>query len=407
MAQGRNFPNFLDAFFDYARDGFCPDPFHLWTGISIVSAALERKVWLNENGVTYYPNTFVLLVGHPGIGKSTAIRRGISLVERMKAEENPEFKLLSGLATQAGLISEMSVRSSFQLGPQITQFSSLFFYAGEASDSALQNLHGDFNATITAMYDCEDVYRKRLKDVEYVIPNPSVNLLAGSTFDFLKTLVNQNSVMGGLASRFTYVVSKERKRQEDPGSLRVTADPTQRDLLYGDLCRIHKLTGQFRSEKGIMAHYKKWWTHYQDEFLALESERMQSIMTRKPTLLKKLCMIISAAQRDDLILTEEHFLRAVELTEEVMKDNWEIISAAVISNKTTNEAVNQFILSTVHQAGGQINPHLLKKKFIAFGGDIMRFDSTLKMMEDARMLQTCATSGISEVKLLVDPYSNL
>ena len=74
----RNFDNFLSSYMDYAVDGFCPDEFHFWTGVSVIAGALERKVWTNVTAQwTLYPNLYVLLISNPAIGKSSAGNKGV------------------------------------------------------------------------------------------------------------------------------------------------------------------------------------------------------------------------------------------------------------------------------------------------------------------------------------------
>lgn len=395
----RNFPDFLDAYMDYAFDKFCPHTYHQWTALSLISGALERKVWINEGKITHYPNTFILLVGAPGVGKSTAITRGAAIIEKLK-EENHRFKIFSGLMTQAGLCTEMNVLNSFEYNRVPIRYSSGYYYASEASDSGLQNLSGDFNATVTAMYDCADNYRKRLKAEDYNIPNPSLSLIAGSTFDFLKTLVNQNSVMGGLASRFVYVVSKERKLQSPLwGTETLKEDEITKKKLAEDLIKINQMVGPFTMQPVVLDIYNGWWETFAESYAKLNSEKIQSISTRKPTLLKKVCMLLSASERDDRVITETHITKAIGYVERVTNDNAFIISSAMMAGKTTQDATSQFILNTIGKKGDQIHTQELKRKFVSFGGDLVKYNPTLQMMWGAGMIEMPG----DYVKLLVEP----
>src|SRR6185437_11776638 len=74
----RNFPNWIEAYCDYAADGFVPPQFNEWAALSAVAAALERKVWLPWGDTfNFYPNLYVLCVSMPGIGKSTALNKAV------------------------------------------------------------------------------------------------------------------------------------------------------------------------------------------------------------------------------------------------------------------------------------------------------------------------------------------
>lgn len=406
----RHFQNWIDIYVDYARDGFCPDSFHLWTGLSILSGALERKVWIKEGLIQHYPNTFVLLVANPGVGKSTAIKRGTSLLEDIKLID-PNLKVMSGLMTQAGLMSEMKTFKMIDIRGKGVPMTSGYYYASEASDSGLQNLSGDFNATVTALYDCDDQYRKRLKNEEYTFPNPSLCILAGSTFDFLKNLVNQNSVMGGLASRFLYVVERERPEHVSTwgSSGLVTRSPEMRMRLYEDLRHIHSLVGEFRIEGAAIDLYNDWHADFMKHYRAIESERMQSIMTRVPTALKKVLMLCSVAERSDLSITREHMEKAIELTESVRKDNAMIISSAIMANKSLSESLFQFLGQSLKKSGGIMSMQNLSLRYAVWGGDPTKFESTLAHMVGAGMIKREGSAGSTEclIRLLIDPDTQL
>ena len=69
----RNFPCWLTAFMEYTNDTPSTPIFRLWSGISALAGAIERRAFLIISGKRAYPNLYVLLVGHPGSGKSMAI----------------------------------------------------------------------------------------------------------------------------------------------------------------------------------------------------------------------------------------------------------------------------------------------------------------------------------------------
>lgn len=398
----RNFPDFLTAYLSYAEDKSRPTPFHQWVGVSVVSGALQRKVWLPEGKMMHYPNTFILLVGNPGIGKSVALSRGTGLLRKLQQEYNHEFHIMQGSMTEAGLCEEMNSVASFMYGSVVTQYSSGYFYASEASSSALQNLAGDFNATITELYDCADSFEKTLKEKQYRVPNPSLCVLAGSTFDFLKTIVNQSSVMGGLASRFIYVISQDKEQRRgdvDLGESDDSGDAEMKRLLTDDLVQINKLVGRFRITKGALAAYVSWFDSFASEYRGIESERMQAIITRKPTNLKKLMMILSASAGDSLEITQAQAERAIEMVEAVSRDSGQIISSAIIASKDGQDSVSQFILQAAKRCGGSVEISSLKKAYVTFGGDMTRYEGTIKHLVEAGMIALDS----SRIKLLIEP----
>lgn len=412
----RILPNFLDAYCRYASDGFCPPQFHLWTGVSVIAGALERKVWIKQNlvysSIYHYPNLFVFLVSHPGIGKSTGMDRGMKLLRRIMQEDDTDFKFIANQGTEPAVVEDMAIQQSFQVGSTLHQHSSGYFYASEASSSALQNTHGDFVATLTAFYDCPELFKKSLKSGKTELVNVCFNLLAGATFQYLKNLVNEDTALGGFASRCLYVVSRDRKIRnpswvDDDTPIPLPEDRDLEDKLYRDLCRIHKLTGKFRPTREFV---KRWEAHQPklDQFLIdLKSPRLESLYARKGTNLLKLCMVLSAAERDDLVLTEHHWDRALSMIEEVTADTGYVLSSAIASNVSNQSGVNQVIIQALSSANGKMPLMDLMAVLMRNGVDAARLEPTKKALIDAGKIQLITTNGKSYVKLLVDADAGL
>lgn len=413
----RNFPSWIEAFLAYAKNDYVPQIFDLWTGLSVLSGAVERKVWLHEGHETHYPNTFVLLVGGPGTGKSSSIRKGIRFLERMKKEVRPDMKILSGLLSQAGLCQEMKGElMTFTLGSQIVPHWSVFYYNGEGSDSGLQNLAGDFNATITSLYDCEDVYRKKLKYEEYEVTNPCLSILTGTTYEFLKTLLGTTAIGGGLASRIIFAITDKDQLSPEAeyklGLLERSEESPERkayaDALYADLCQINRLTGKFRAHPDAIKLYAEWHGRYIKEFNELGSERLRAMAIRKPTNLKKVMMLYSVSERSDLGITEDHVAKAILTIESVTKDNARVIASAVTGDRNSQEGINQMIMQTVKKHGGDMLFRTLKGEYARHGSDVARFDGTVRHLEEAGLIKAYMAAGNNyRVKLLVDPDSQL
>lgn len=392
---------------EYARDGYCPDNFHLWTGLSLLAGAVERKVWTRQSLVTHHPNIYVLLVSHPGVGKSTALERGVDILEELRMQCNPDFKIIPNQITEPALIDMMKIRQQIQISENVLAYhSSGYFYASEASASALQNLFGDFNATITAFYDCPKVFRKKIMSSKELteINNACFNILAGSTFDYLKKLVNEESVMGGLASRFIYVIHKDREVRKSKWNVEQKVDTVMRGKLIEDLDKINKIIGAFKPTKGFIEQ----WEHYQPIFdqklIDLDSPRMESLLARKSTNLMKICMLLSIAEGDSMELNTAHWERGLELVEDVTKDNAFVISSALIANKDSQQGLNQLILQTIKKNGGTIQSKVLKQKIMSSGNDVMRLEATMKFLNESGSIETKSNErGLPSVKLLVDP----
>lgn len=399
----RHFPNFLDAYMDYSRDGFVPDKFHYWAGLSLIAACLERKVELRQKLISYVPNIYVMLVSPPKGGKTTAIERAHNLIEDMRADHCPNFRLIANQTNEATLIKRLMQVESVPIGltGKFLVQSPGYFIASEASDSALKNSYGDFNASMTALYDCPRIFRKDLSSMAEPaeISHPCMNMLAGTTFDFLKRLVNVESVGGGFASRMIYVVESEQKVRVSSWGEEKSLDAGVRRKLVDDLAVINKLMGPMQVSKEWKAQYNEWQPKWAQEFVDLGNEKMQGIYARKDTNLVKVSILLAIADGDSMMMEGKHFEKALNLIDDAYKDNAHILASAVIADKTSQSGLNQLIGQTLKKNGGSLPITVLRAIIIKNGNDLNTVDKTIEYMLSSHLI---ALDG-NKVKIIVDP----
>lgn len=411
----RNFDDWLAAYIEYASNEYAPEHFTRWVGLSVLAAALERKVWLPEQGgYCNYPNLFVILAAGPGVGKSSAIRRGIPLLRGVK-EKNPKLKIVEGVTTAAGLRKgPLKFCDTYPgMSGQENTFNSVYLVGREGSDSPLKNHGDDFRSMACHMYDCEEEYEfTTATDGVFRAVRPVMNMIVGTTFDFLGSVVDQNSVFGGLASRFTYVIEKEDKLSgefmapvaEELDEKRELGNAETRAKLIEDLVRIHRMYGGLRIDKGALVLGSKWFETFKDEYNSNESMRMKAISIRKRTLLKKLLTLFSVSRRDSMIITEDDARDAIELVEEVTKNNPYVMSQAIMANAESQHGTTQLILQTLKKKGGRMPKKALLGVMLSRGNGIDMINKTFEALIAAGHI-TCDLNGI--VELFVDPDRNL
>ena len=77
----------LEKWRHYLKDLESPDLFIDWSFYSLISAALQRRVWLYPDSMSIYPNIFTLLVGPPAAGKSRVISQVTDIIKSEKLME--------------------------------------------------------------------------------------------------------------------------------------------------------------------------------------------------------------------------------------------------------------------------------------------------------------------------------
>jgi hypothetical protein len=57
-----------------------PPDYHRWACLSSLSVLAGRRFWFDLGPIRFYPNLYVILVGHPGVKKSSALDRAKDIV---------------------------------------------------------------------------------------------------------------------------------------------------------------------------------------------------------------------------------------------------------------------------------------------------------------------------------------
>lgn len=95
---------FLNDYMEMVEDTESPRLFHLWAGISGISAALGRRCWLPFGPMTVYPNQFITLVGTPGTRKSTAMN---IMKRNLRKSTGVRFAPVDTAGQRQGLVEAM------------------------------------------------------------------------------------------------------------------------------------------------------------------------------------------------------------------------------------------------------------------------------------------------------------
>lgn len=374
----RRFPNFLDAYLDYSNDGFLPPQFNLWSGLSIIAGALERRVWLPWNDTyAFYPNIYVMLISMPGDGKSVSLNKAVDLLLEVK-QRGVALNIMPNQVTEAKFIELMGHGTTFieHVGGKefMHRQNCGYYFASEASNS-LRNVYGEFIACLTDFYDCPKTWeRATKKDGKKIsLTNVCVNLLAGSTFDYLGKLVNDENIMGGFASRLIYVVSRNKvvvPQEFQLGGFDAKVSEERRvyrEALIEDLTQIAKMVGGMTATPEFARAWEAWYPAYERERRQLESEKAQSLLARTNPSILKVAMLLSASESDDRLLKGHHWTRAHELVTAIQEQTPKTLrTARATGSDKSNGNITSAVLTAVERTPG-ISIERVKSKLKVMG----------------------------------------
>ncbi len=319
-----------------------PESYHIWTAISVIAGALERKVYMNWGHSRIYPNMYIVLVGPSGrTRKGVALDIGSSIFSAAFKGKNqtPES------VTKERLIQLFANAISNFQNPEtgIPEFQSpLTTFSKELSVFLGQKDIG-FIANLTDWYDSHDIWRYETKGAgKDTITGICYNLLAGTAPDWFQSILPVEAVGGGFTSRIIFVVEDQKRHTiAEPPPI----NKEMRKMLISDLNKINQLSGPFVFSSEAREVYINWYLKEEDKMnkgdYPIKDTRFNGYSERRATHIKKISMTISASKGDTKEITEEHFNEALsfmETTEARMHRVFGGLGTGLLGN-----AINQII----------------------------------------------------------------
>lgn len=295
----RRLSDWLGAFLDITAHLESPFEYFQWSGLSTLAAVAQRKIYMESQAFFAFPNMYIVLVGPPGSKKSTAIRAGRKLLQKV-----PGINLSSDAPSVAGLMQEFTEIAGAQKDHQslnafISEYGSLY-------ENATETMTG----FLTAIYDGDADYikRTRIGGKEH-IPFPWLNLLAGTTPTWLGDNLRKSAVEGGLVARTLYVYSED-LILKNPFPKYTKEIKQVEEALIHDLTHISVIYGEFDFEGGeggdAYQWFSKWYLDREGRFPKVSDNRTAGYYVRKPIHLLKVAMAVSLAKSDDLRLSVQN-----------------------------------------------------------------------------------------------------
>jgi len=258
--------SFLDLYMEYTADQEAPASFHMWTAVTVLSAAMGRKCFFDKGYYHLYPNFFVVLVAGSAIcRKSTAIRLGIISPKEIKLfADIPTTKIYQGSITPEQFTHELSndkvpseedPTRSVCLNVLIHSSELAVFLKKQSYAEPLINL-------LTDLFDCptEREYKTKNKGIDHIV-DPFVCILAGTTPDGIAHSIPPSALKEGFASRVIWVYEPTTDRENALPEL----TERQRKLsirIKGMLEERSRLRGEFRLTPAARLAYKQWYSEY-------------------------------------------------------------------------------------------------------------------------------------------------
>ena len=373
--------DWLWSYVQYTANQESPSIFHLWVGLSVLAATLDRRIYFDKAYYMLYPNLYVILVGPSArVRKSVAIGCGHTLFKLAFPDEGtvsqkitPEalIKVFGDAFKAKGTSSGYIVNS--ELG---------VFLSASARDAGLIQL-------LTKMYDSEDIldYHTIGRGKEKC-EKICCNMLGATTPDWLKTGMPEHAVGGGFTSRVIFVY-QDKPDHLDPFPKITPAMLKMKGDLVEDLKEIREISGEFTLSQDAREWYETW---YMQVFKGSDEEDSSKALSgyygRKHDTMLKLGMILSASKGNSMQIEEGDFkvaLNALNTNEKTLYSTVELIEV------TTEGRDNEKIFKAIRKSEGMFYSTILRR--MSYCMNSKRVNEVLELLTNGEMVKETIRDG--------------
>jgi len=307
----RQLSSWLDGYVKFCENSEPPQSYHVWNGVSTIAGTLQRKAYMKWGMSTLYPNLYIVLVGPSGWAK-----KGTSIEFSRPFIKNVGAQVIEGAITREKLIRRMG--EAIMPIPDETMGVTRFQCAATFISAELAVFLGQHNIKLLAdlcdWYDCPNVWPYDTKGQGTdILEGVCLNIQGAVAPEWLPAILPREAIGGGFTSRVIWVVEEgKQKTVPDP-----TIDSELQKALANDLEKIFLISGEYKFTEETQRIYSDWYVKHDEDaasgVYAIQDPKFAGYCGRRATLVKKLCMIVSASEGDSLEITPDIFDKALKL----------------------------------------------------------------------------------------------
>lgn len=322
----RDTKNILDLYMYCTGKSEVPPRWHLWSCLSLISAALGDRVYYKKFAwEKLIPNMYVFLVGPSGASKGGAINFAMQF-------EHYFMNIAYGSCTYKYLIDRMAEQK--EDGPPSH---CVYLVQAELANAVGSGQIADaFIKQLTDMYNPSNknfIEGTRKSGHNELKAPPCVNWLAGTTTNWLGECVTQQALMSGFFGRVAPIYEGYRwdLRVHDPS---LSEPPDYQDVIgyiYERIDELTRLEGRMNISQEAYELDREWY-----ETRPEPSEMMAPFWRREHDLVLKLSIILSLCDSTEMMIQKKHLIKAQELIKKIHIDMPMIIRLATGTRQDEN-----------------------------------------------------------------------
>ncbi len=415
----------------YMRDFTSPQNYIDWGWLYLISASLQRRVWIGPDHSKLFPNIYTILVGDPGVGKGLVIKqvaeilkyhklqdpsskappknKELSQVDRELMEETAkadyeaaqkeegsiehskekrdksyEKPLLIPVAADAttyeALVRAMSRairRINYTTYDETTKRDTLSIYTHSSLCFCLEEISSLFRKRtedlvhfLIQAYDCGDYTYDTKTQGKDRVRKCCLNFFGGTTPSFMQTTFDDQLLTEGFSSRTFFIFASQNRKT----ALWIPDLSPEQKQAYTHILRhvesLTKLYGKVSIEPSTAAWLEEWWKGAQNE-RPNTNLKLNPYYARKNIHVLKIAMALHFGESTEMSIKQQTFEKALKLLAEEEK---RMHYALGLSTNNPLATPARKILQSIEVSGKRTKKQLLGE----FWGDLPKGLSDLE-----------------------------
>lgn len=290
-----------------------PLSFWRWSALAAISAVVKDNVYVDRHLFKQYPNIYVILYADSGLKKGAPTSMARALVENVN-----NTKIINGRSSIQAIMKDISTGES-QPGGKIVSGATGFIVASELSAAIVED-PAAFNL-LTDLYDRswnESKYTSLLKQEKFSLTRPTISLLAGINEAHAEAMFSNKDIKGGFLGR-CFVIHESKRNKINSLIKKPDVVPDYKKLSEY-LKEVGRLRGSFAplDETPAGELFDDW---YHKFIASIENQKVEDptgTLNRFSESVMKVAMLLSLAEKPELVITEDAILEAIKLCENLV-----------------------------------------------------------------------------------------
>ena len=303
--------NFLTEYLNFNSGNEVNEHYHIWSALSAMSAMISRKVWIDQGYFKVYPLLYVVLLGPPGNGKTTAMGIAKKLVRSVgdipfSAECQSKENLVKLFMTYERQVTTPGGGGTPHVYTPMAVFvTELSQFIGIDPVKMI-----DFLVTV---YDADVYDMSTQKHGLQFINGPFLSMLACTTSDWVTNYLKSDIITGGFSRRAVFVLETWESNKRVP---RPIVTPEMNASFAACIQRGNELK-QLCGPMSWDPEAAKWYDDWYMKRVLTSDTNVAPFDKTKPTLVIKIAMLLSLAKGNSLVLTLEDLQVALAMLDKI------------------------------------------------------------------------------------------